>query len=101
MGAAQALPSKAGNAFGVMFSSKTSRSQEGAGQSVLQTSFPLAPQHSGPSQNPTQAALCKTKEPWSFPLKNFIFSGGEERAVCGWTAILAKHPPEIQHIGKH
>lgn len=61
--------------------------------------LPLPPQHSGPSQNPTQAVLCKIKEPWRFPLKSFIFRGEEERAACGWIAILAKHPPEIQHMG--
>lgn len=61
--------------------------------------FPLPPQHSGRSQNPTQAMLCKTKEPWCFLLKSFIFRGGEERAVCERTVILAKNPPEIQHVG--
>lgn len=42
--------------------------------------------------------LCGTKERWCFPVEVLIFRGGEERAVCGWTVILAKHSPEIQHV---
>lgn len=71
-GCARALLPKAGNVFGVMFSSKTSRSQEAAGQTVLQTSF-LCPTAQWAKPKPTTSGALQYQGALVFPLKELYF----------------------------